>query len=77
MKNPLTPAGIEPATFQIVAQHLNHCATAVIRGRYFSLFHDIAIRSGDPVQEGTTVFFFFFLFFGRGGGRGKVAGAQS
>jgi len=22
-------AGIEPATFQFVAQHLNHCATAV------------------------------------------------
>jgi len=29
MKIPLTPGGIEPATFQIVAQHLNHCATAV------------------------------------------------
>ena len=29
MKNPLTPAGIEPATFLIVAQHLNRCATAV------------------------------------------------
>jgi hypothetical protein len=29
MKNPLTPAGIEPATFRIVAQHLNHCVTAV------------------------------------------------
>ena len=29
MKNPLTPAGIEPATFRYVAQHLNHCATAV------------------------------------------------
>jgi len=29
MKNPLTAAGIEPATFRIVAQHLNHCATAV------------------------------------------------
>ena len=29
MKNPLTPAGIEPATFRIVVQHLNHCATAV------------------------------------------------
>jgi len=28
-KDPLTPAGIEPATFRIVAQHLNHCATAV------------------------------------------------
>jgi len=27
LKNPLTPAGIEPATFRIVAQHLNHCAT--------------------------------------------------
>ena len=29
MKNPLTPAGIESATFRFVAQHLNHCATAV------------------------------------------------
>ena len=39
-KNPLTPAGIEPATFRFVAQHLNHCATAVPRevvlGRYNS-----------------------------------------
>jgi len=29
MKNPLTPAGIEPPTFRFVARHLNHCATAV------------------------------------------------
>ena len=29
MKNPLTPAGIEPATFRFVAQRLNHCVTAV------------------------------------------------
>jgi len=29
MKNPLTPAGIEPATFRFVTQYLNHCATAV------------------------------------------------
>jgi len=29
MKNPLTLAEIEPATFRFVAQHLNHCATAV------------------------------------------------
>jgi hypothetical protein len=29
MKNPMTPTGIEPATFRFVAQHLNHCATAV------------------------------------------------
>jgi len=26
-KFPMTPAGIEPATFRFVAQHLNHCAT--------------------------------------------------
>jgi hypothetical protein len=25
----MTPSGIEPVTFQFVAQHLNHCATAV------------------------------------------------
>ena len=31
MKNSLTPAGIEPATFRFVAQHLNHYATAVPR----------------------------------------------
>ena len=27
--NPLTPAGIEPATFRFVAQQINHCAIAV------------------------------------------------
>jgi len=28
-KIPMTPSGIEPATIRFVAQHLNHCATAV------------------------------------------------
>jgi len=28
-KNPMTLARIEPATFRFVAQHINHCATAV------------------------------------------------
>ena len=33
-KIPMTPAGIEPATFRFVAQDLNHCATAVPHRRY-------------------------------------------
>ena len=38
MKNPVTLAGIEPATFRFVAQHFNHCATATgIRGSQFKL----------------------------------------
>jgi len=28
-KIPMTPAGIKPVTYRFVAQHLNHCATAV------------------------------------------------
>jgi len=39
MKNPLTPAGIEPATFRFVAQHLNHCATAVPQIRFGDTEH--------------------------------------
>ena len=35
----MTPSGIEPATFRFVAQHLNHCATAVpIRKEYSADF---------------------------------------
>ena len=30
-KTPMTPSGIEPATFWFVAQHLNHCATITKR----------------------------------------------
>ena len=37
-KNPLTLTGIEPATFRIVAQHLNHCATRKIIGDKIKLF---------------------------------------
>ena len=40
MINPLTPAGIEPATFRFVAQHPNHCSTAV--PQYLSTHYDIS-----------------------------------
>ena len=30
----MIPAGIEPATFRFVSQHLNHCATAVPQIHY-------------------------------------------
>ena len=43
MKNPLTPAGIEPATVRFVAQHLNHCVTAV--PNITSLSHEIITRT--------------------------------
>jgi len=33
----MTRAGIEPATFRSVAQHLNHCATAVPIVEYITL----------------------------------------
>ena len=33
-KIPMTPAGIEPATFRFVAQHLNHCAIAVPTAKF-------------------------------------------
>jgi len=45
MKNPLTPSGIEPATFRFVAQHLNHRATAVpkteVLGEDLSQYHAV------------------------------------
>ena len=34
-KIPMTPAGIEPATFRFVAQRLKHCATAVPHSKVY------------------------------------------
>ena len=45
MKNPLTPSGIEPATFGFVAQHLNHCATAILNRLVITLVLEYSVTS--------------------------------
>ena len=45
-KIPVTPSGIKPATFRFVAQHLNHCATAVpMQGiyKYITAVHHVCM----------------------------------
>ena len=51
----MTPAGIEPATFRFVSQHLNHCAAAV---PYF-MYCGLIFRNSTFCRQNT--FFFFFL----------------
>jgi len=53
MKNPLTPAGIEPATFRIVAQHLNHWATKVCLNLIQS-----CVRFGNAFEKRESVCYF-------------------
>ena len=47
----MTPAGIEPATFRFVAQHLNHCATAVpeLKG---PTIYNVCARDGEISTSG-------------------------
>ena len=40
-KIPMIPSGIEPATLRFVAQHLNHCATAVPNSKYIVLLFNL------------------------------------
>ena len=47
-KIPMTPAGIEPATFRLVAQRLNHCATAVPKHTTYSEREFCFQKLGDP-----------------------------
>ena len=55
MKIPMTPAGIEPATFRFVAQHLNHCATAVILVSVHNHLHPPS-----PLKIGAAPFHWWF-----------------
>jgi len=41
----MTPSGIEPATFRFVAQHLNHCATAVPTWRIIIIIANMNMES--------------------------------
>jgi hypothetical protein len=73
-KNPMTPSGIEPATFRIVAQNLNHCATAVpfmpVDRRKSCIRSDIIRRCGAmwgilniirPTYSGIFNYFYCYL----------------
>jgi len=68
----MTPAGIEPATFRFVAQHLNHCATAV------SYLVSTAVKEAwPPVSLCTTEqVFTFFRIIHRGIEVGSPAGGS-
>ena len=49
----MTPSGIEPVTFQFVAQHLNHCATMVLIFTYYGIVKSVISGSLSP-QDGMS-----------------------
>jgi len=57
MKNPLKPAGIEPATFRFVEQHLKHCAAAVPTKSSTSQY------SVESTVTSTVAYVMFFLSY--------------
>ena len=50
-KIPITPAGIEPATFRCVAQHLNHCLCIIYASIYLSGFFFLFFKSCRHLPE--------------------------
>jgi len=50
MKNSMTPAGIEPATFRFVAQHLNHRAITGIAKKPGNRAHHSPPHSAEDKQ---------------------------
>ena len=52
----MTPAGIEPPTFRFLAQHLNHCATAVPYQReFFKKIPRLGTLCTQSVNEGIII----------------------
>ena len=56
MKISLTPAGVEPATFLLIAQHLNHCATAVPLGQYNQPKFYTSLKVPYTIFEGEDIY---------------------
>jgi len=53
-KNKLTLSGIEPATFRFVAQHLNHCASAVPLYIYIYIYIYVCVYEERERERETT-----------------------
>jgi len=51
----MTPAGIEPATFRFVAQHLNHCASTVLISLMYEL-KNVKVFTRKFVGSGSSSF---------------------
>ena len=63
-KNPLTPAGIESATFRFVVEHLNHCATAVrpTYSNHSDLYSSVSFDSVTTFSSSFHRVIFIFTF---------------
>ena len=54
----MTPAGIEPATLRFVAQHLNHCATAV---HHHQVVQFLIIRQTIQLYDGRDMYRIYYI----------------
>jgi len=52
----MRPAGIEPATFLFVAQHLNHCATAINSSTVCIFFFTFWCKIHDEIWRGESIY---------------------
>ena len=52
----MTPSGIKPETFRFVAQHLNHCDTAIrIELQYIIIIQKTNIRLPTAVNKSNAI----------------------